>query len=120
MATTKATTEKSPKNISVSEGQKTAPQKEQEKKDSGKAGPQNVQTEKTKETEKQPAKERRDHRLITIVSKDESDYLDSFDLSRSSISRAILLGTRAYISEFATKKDLTEQEIVDALQSKLK
>ncbi|MDB4698603.1 hypothetical protein OAF45_00505 [Candidatus Latescibacteria bacterium] len=119
MATTKTTTEKSPKNTSTAVGQKMAPQKEQEKKDSGKAEPQNVQTEETKKADKQPAKERRDHRLITIVSKDESEYLDSFDLSRSSFSRAILMGCRSFIAQ-AKFKSATEAEIVDALQNKLK
>lgn len=65
-------------------------------------------------------KERRDRRVITIVSKDESDYLDSFDLSRSAISRAILRGTMEFLSQFASKKDVTEAEITEALQAKLK
>ena len=78
-----------------------------------------LQNESTEVDSGKP-RERKAQRVITILSEDDSDFLSQFSLPRSSVSRAVLVGCRAFLEQFAEKKDVTEQEIVDALTAKLK
>ena len=80
---------------------------------------EHAQNEST-QVESEKRSERKHERVITILSSADSAFLSGFAISRSAVSRAVLRGTREFLEQFATKKDVTEQEIIDALQSKLK
>ncbi len=102
----------------------TAPKKEVE--------PQEAQPVEKEEApvQEETKKECKPERVITILSADDSAFLSQFKISRSSVSRAVLRGTREYLTrelleqQSSKGKEVTEQDIVDALvgalQSKLK
>jgi hypothetical protein len=57
-------------------------------------------------------------RVIVMVSKDPTiTLLDSFNISRSAVARAVLMGTRGFLEEL--EKNSTEQEIIEAIEKKL-
>jgi hypothetical protein len=99
------------------QSQKTPDTKTQEK-DSSKTSeqPQNEFTS----VENEKRSENKSRRVITLLSSDDSKLLSQFALPRSAISRAVIRGTQDFLKQFAAKKDVTEQEIVSALQDKLK
>lgn len=122
MATPKKKTEKPQK--SVTEKQKSAPQEEtrdqepQEKKEEAPA--QEKKQEEQKDSEEKVVRESKSERVIVILSKSDSDFLSQFSLPRSSAARGILRGAMEFVAQFATKKDVTEAEIVEALTAKLR
>ncbi len=107
---------------------KTAPKKEVEPQETQPVEKEEVKAvEKPQEEEsskekavKEKRRERKAQRVITILSSDDSAFLSRFSLPRSSVSRAVLVGCRGFLEQFAEKKDVTEAEIVDALTAKLK
>jgi len=97
--------------VEKEESQKTQPVEKEESK-----AVEQLQDESTQETKKKVSKP---ERVITILSSDDSRLLSQFEISRSAVSRAILRGSMDFMSQFASKKDVTEQEITEALKAKL-
>ncbi len=76
--------------------------------------PQNEQ-----KSEEKAASERKVERVITILSKEDSEFLSQFDLSRSAVSRAVLRGSMEFLQQDEFKS-ATEAEIIEAIRNKLK
>ncbi len=76
------------------------------------------QGEKT--SEETTTKESRRERCITILNQGDSEFLSGFAISRSALSRAIIRGSMEFVSQFTDKNDITEAQVTEALQAKLR
>jgi len=108
-----------------SPAKKETVQKQKEVKSQEVQPAENMQEGKQEENgEEKAVRESKKERVITILSAEDSEFLSRFDISRSAISRAVIVGCRSFLLEREEFKSATEQEIVsalvDALETKLK